>query len=446
MKRQRAISWSLLATVAACSGLSHAQAPLRQAEPARARPAVLVVRVAAKTNHDGGVLVEAYQIGKQTVAVDDAKSVSKAIQAAKGAAAVEGTRPLRMRILTHPDLPYSNLAPILRAAAACGVSNVSLAVVRKGAPGGVPPEPKTVEFTPVGDEIFILIRTTSFGAVYEMTGVPVAMVTPQELAAHLGAQKKRLGTNVTVRVYPEPDTPSEFVVAALTEARQAGFRRIELLQPRPRSPSGPLPPPWVETLGGPASRFFGARGNACHVVYVIDRSGSMAAMFDQVRMELLRSTSRLKPVQDFTVILLGNNKCIEGPGKKLVSADIDSKLAAVRFLKPITASGQTTVLPALKRAFVVLGQADKSKPGKLIYLLSDGDFAGVTGGSTYVTEKGRRLRGNDAVVQWLRDHNKEQAVRINTLLLHSKSKAAVKVFQTIAKENGGRYRHISPDE
>ncbi|MCD6303876.1 MAG: hypothetical protein J7M21_02820, partial [Planctomycetes bacterium] len=87
-----------------------------------------------------------------------------------------------------------------------------------------------------------------------------------------------------------------------------------------------------------------------------------------------------------------------------------------------------------------------SRPGKLIYLLSDGDFAGVTGGSIYQTDDGRTLQGNEAVVQWLRDNNKKKDVYVNTFLYLSKQESAIKVMQKVAQENGGRFKQISADE
>lgn len=201
-----------------------------------------------------------------------------------------------------------------------------------------------------------------------------------------------------------------------------------------------------DARGGPRSNFFGSGGNAYHVVYVVDRSGSMSPTFDEVRIEMLKSISRLKPVQDFHVILFANNQVIEGPRKQLVSADMENKLLATRFLKNVAAEGQTTALPALQRAFTVLKWADMRKPGKLIYLLSDGDFAGVTGGSIYKTPDGKTLNGNEAVVQWLRDNNTKKDVYINTFLYREKHPTAVKVMQVVAAENGGRYKFISPDE
>lgn len=201
-----------------------------------------------------------------------------------------------------------------------------------------------------------------------------------------------------------------------------------------------------DSRGGPKSRFFGSGGNAYHIVYVVDRSGSMVASFDDVRFEMLKSISRLQPVQDFDIILFAENTVIEGPRHRLVPADHTNKLAAVRFMNAQRPAGATTALPALKRAFTVLKYADKRRPGKLIYLLTDALFEGMTGGSTYQTADGKTLQGHEAVIEWLKDNNKDRTVYINTFLYESKDPGAVKVMETIAQQHGGRFEQISSDQ
>jgi len=200
-----------------------------------------------------------------------------------------------------------------------------------------------------------------------------------------------------------------------------------------------------DAAGGPRSRFFGSGGNAYHIVYVIDRSGSMAPTFQEVRQEMANSIANLKPVQDFTVIFFGEKEFLEGPRKNLVSAEMANKLAAIKFVNNVTTSGSTMVLPALERGFKLLQFVDKLRPGRLIYLFSDGDFAGISGGSIY-----KGLDGNEAVVQWLRDNNPKQEakglVHVNTFLYQSKDPEAIKVMKTIKEENGGRFKLISADE
>jgi len=200
------------------------------------------------------------------------------------------------------------------------------------------------------------------------------------------------------------------------------------------------------TRGGPEFLDVPGPVGVHNVVYVVDRSGSMAASFDGVRVEMIDSIRRLKPHHNFHIILFGDNRTIEGPGRALVPANDASKTVALRFLRNQRPTGQTTALPALKRAFDVLAHVPRDRPGKLIYLLSDGDFAGVSGGSWYKPPDGRRLNGNAAVLQWLRDHNRARDVLINTFLLDSTDRVAVDVLRTIATENHGRFKHISPDE
>ena len=205
-----------------------------------------------------------------------------------------------------------------------------------------------------------------------------------------------------------------------------------------------------DSNSAPPSKFFDSAANAHHIVYVVDRSGSMAPTFQQVQLEILKSINKLQPEQDFTIILFSDNQYIEGPQKRLVSAHPENKRAADNFLKDITASGSTTVLPALKRAFEVLKYADASKAGRVIYLLSDGDFAGMSGGSTYTAADGRVLNGNEAVIQWLWDNNPKEGktgrVHVSTLLYLSRDEEAIKVMETISKDSGGRFKSIIPDE
>ena len=198
--------------------------------------------------------------------------------------------------------------------------------------------------------------------------------------------------------------------------------------------------------GGP--RFIDIPGlpGVHNVVYVVDRSGSMAASFDDVRVEMIDSIRRLQPHHNFHIVLFGDDRAIEGPRASLVPANAANKNAALRFLRKQRPSGQTTALVALKRAFAVLRRVEKDRPGKLIYLLSDGDFAGVSGGSRYETADGRKLSGNAAVLQWLRDHKGRGEVLINTFLLDNTDRVAVDVLRTIASEHHGRFTHISQGE
>ncbi|MHC4481511.1 MAG: VWA domain-containing protein, partial [Planctomycetota bacterium] len=151
---------------------------------------------------------------------------------------------------------------------------------------------------------------------------------------------------------------------------------------------GPMPPA-LKGRGEAEVSFFGVRADAHHIVYLIDRSGSMAPTFDEVRFELLKSISRLKPSQNFAVVLFGKDAPIVGPAPTLSPADVKHKVAAARFLKDIVAAGATTALLALERAFALLAKADHARPGTNVFLLSDSDLGGAAHGAPYFAKDGR---------------------------------------------------------
>lgn len=201
----------------------------------------------------------------------------------------------------------------------------------------------------------------------------------------------------------------------------------------------------------PGGGFFGHTGTQIggrppmNIVYVVDRSGSMVETFESVKLEMIRSISRLSSDQKFHIVLFGDGETIEGPRRGLIDSSGKNRVAAARFLQEQTPIGITTALVALKRAFAVLAAAPADE-SKLIYLVSDGDFSGITGGSKYRSADGRTLKGNEAVLQWLVDKNAGPKVYIQTVLLHSTDQTAVKILRTIAEQNGGRFKYISPDE
>jgi hypothetical protein len=56
------------------------------------------------------------------------------------------------------------------------------------------------------------------------------------------------------------------------------------------------------------------------------------------------------------------------------------------------------------------------------------------------------LNGNEAAIAWLRENNTKKDVYVNTFLYREKQQSAVKVMQTVAADNGGRYKFVSADE
>jgi len=173
---------------------------------------------------------------------------------------------------------------------------------------------------------------------------------------------------------------------------------------------------------------------ADHIVFVIDRSGSMVGKFDSLRVAMYTSVSYLAAEQQFHVILFAADSVQENPPRRLVDATPGNKIALVEFLNGIRPVGQTGPLPALQRAFSVLKnakKADGTEGVKLMYLLTDGEF-----------------RQNDDVVAAISQMNPKGRgqVHINTILYGADPPEAVKVMKMIAEENKGRYTYASLDE
>ncbi|MFW6133911.1 MAG: vWA domain-containing protein [Planctomycetota bacterium] len=181
-----------------------------------------------------------------------------------------------------------------------------------------------------------------------------------------------------------------------------------------------------------------------YIVYVIDRSGSMAGggAFDILRMRLGESIAELSENQYFHLIFFGPDKPVEKTPRRLVPADDASKANAAEFLFEVTPKGQTQVLPALKRAFEVFGGV-RGEGKKLLFLLSDGDFQGLGGASNRYGGKS----GNEAVIEWLKDHNDQDGdgrpdVAIHTFLYRGDEPDAKKVMEKIAARHGGEFTHV----
>jgi hypothetical protein len=164
-----------------------------------------------------------------------------------------------------------------------------------------------------------------------------------------------------------------------------------------------------------------------HIVYLIDRSGSMCDIFDAVKKEISNSVRNLQPVQDFHVIMFADGQSFEKKPMSLTPPTDENKIALLKFLVTVKAEGIANPIKGVNRAFDVLAKANK-RPGKIIYLLTDGGFP-----------------DNKAVIAAIRARNAKKDVVIHTFLYGKKSPAAVKVMDQIAKENGGRYLYIDPD-
>jgi hypothetical protein len=115
---------------------------------------------------------------------------------------------------------------------------------------------------------------------------------------------------------------------------------------------------------------WGEKIRANKIVYVVDFSGSIVIAVQQLKRELKRSISDLKPFQSFEVVLFYTKQdqaLADSFASSLVSANEDNVRKFLGWLDAKTPSGGSDPMPALKRALAL-------KPD-VILLFSDGLLA-----------------------------------------------------------------------
>jgi len=173
--------------------------------------------------------------------------------------------------------------------------------------------------------------------------------------------------------------------------------------------------------GGGSAEFFGAGGNVQgvrHVVYVVDRSGSMLDTFHRVKAELKRSISNLRRSQKFHVIFFNATEPLESPPQRLVNAIASFKEQFFTFLDGVQPSGGTKPERALKRGLAL-------EPD-ILYLLSDG------------------INFDPELLAKLNDWNRERKTRIFTIAYLDQQGG--QILETIAREHGGEFKFVSEDD
>jgi hypothetical protein len=174
--------------------------------------------------------------------------------------------------------------------------------------------------------------------------------------------------------------------------------------------------------GGGGPQFFGLGGEAKaarRIVYIVDRSGSMMGVFDDLREELKRSIDRLRKSQKYHVIFFSTDPPLEAPPGRLVNAIRASKERTFEFIDLTVPEGMTQPIEAMRRAFVL-------NPD-LIFFLSDGDVP-----------EAELLKEN------LRTWNRKENVRIYTIAYVSS--AGRQLLEDIAREHHGSFRFVSEYE
>lgn len=176
--------------------------------------------------------------------------------------------------------------------------------------------------------------------------------------------------------------------------------------------------------GGPVGSLWGVGEGqkARSIVYVMDRSGSMADTFRLLQRELMQAIGSLEGDQKFNVIWF-NEGAATLMFTKLTPATLENKRKVFDAIGTIVPSGQTEPLDAIVKGL-------DYKPD-VLFLLSDGDFG----------EQNRRI------AQTISRKNKKGATIINTILfVYDTMGDGERVLRSIAEDNGGVYKHVRQED
>jgi hypothetical protein len=158
---------------------------------------------------------------------------------------------------------------------------------------------------------------------------------------------------------------------------------------------------------------------ATNIIYLVDRSGSMTAIFGQVKDDLIQSVDRLSAKQRFQMVSFSDTR--SSLAEALVSATPGNKARAKKFLGLQKAQGQTNAVRALHK----IAKYAKSKKGTVVVLIMDG--------------------GTDDNPATLRAA-KELGVPVHALLYGFRHpEEAVEFMKSVAKETKGQYQYVPTD-
>lgn len=171
--------------------------------------------------------------------------------------------------------------------------------------------------------------------------------------------------------------------------------------------------------GGTAVEFMGVETEARHVVYVLDRSGSMSAggRWYHAYLELRKSVQALDKNCTFSIVYFDHDFYpMPEPGQMHKATD-KAKSAALDWANTMTPAGATDPSAALRYVFENL-KCDT------IFLMTDGEF------------------GEQETRNVLNQFNNGAKVAVHAIAFHSN--AGEPVLQGIARDFRGQYRFVPP--
>ena len=172
------------------------------------------------------------------------------------------------------------------------------------------------------------------------------------------------------------------------------------------------------------------------IVYVVDFSGSITPVADDLRRELKRSIGALQSSQTFEVVLFFSNAAsryaTESFAAKLTPAEVDNKRKFFDWIQRHSPNGATNPMPAILRALAL-------KP-EVLFLISDGGFDDPP----------------QKVLDDIRNANRVAKAKINCLVFDEvlfdfkpgsgKLTEGAKVLQQIAQQHGGKCKIVTESD
>lgn len=170
--------------------------------------------------------------------------------------------------------------------------------------------------------------------------------------------------------------------------------------------------------------FFDSPANGRRICYVVDCSGSMRGLWENVQRELVDSIGKLQQDYYFCVIVFGGGSILETGGGKMVRATEEAKKEAYDFIAAVQPRGSTNAADAIERAIMI---KDRTGVGaSVIYFLTDGFELSEQDGSRFAHQIATIHRSFAPKAQ------------INTIGFWCTEQDG-KVLDTIAKENCGKF-------
>jgi hypothetical protein len=242
-------------------------------------------------------------------------------------------------------------------------------------------------------------------------------------AAPLQNQLQPVDRPRTRRSIPRPEPP------APTRTMDPSTAMLDLEALAPEDPFGQEDP-----AAQTQTSFYGARGNARRIVFLIDASGSIIEALPWVIQELSRTIAQLSPQQSFTVIFFQQNRAVEVPPPGLKRATAQNKSRVIEWIDPashnVTPEGRGNPLKAIELAL-------RYNP-QLLFILSDD----ITGRGRFEVDQRQLIRD---VLAANRSNTKINTIQF--LYPDPLTEVGLKgTLELIAERTGGVYRFVDEQD